>query len=161
MVVLTLKRASESPSVVLVMRKKRVNNNDELCVKADMSVVSMTLTPVCVPATWIYGWSSTVIMGLITFDDHHGVKYEPFTHTVNHFGLDSIHCLCKVWYTIIDSNETFYNWLHSHQCLMKCFLSLILVLLACFNTVLRNYHYQIITESLQTNKIWIIHRPKI
>ena len=49
MVVLTLKRASESPSVVLVMRKKRLNNNDELCVKADMSVVSMTLTPVCVP----------------------------------------------------------------------------------------------------------------
>ena len=47
--VLTLKRASESPSVVLVMRKKRLNNNDELCVKADMSVVSMTLTPVCVP----------------------------------------------------------------------------------------------------------------
>ena len=45
--VLTLKRASESPSVVLVMRKKRLNKNDELCVKADMSVVCMTLTPVC------------------------------------------------------------------------------------------------------------------
>ena len=45
--VLTLKRASESPSVVLVMRKKRVNNG-ELWGKADMSVVSTTLTPVYV-----------------------------------------------------------------------------------------------------------------
>ena len=46
MVVLTLKRASESPSVVLVISKKKVNNNDDFLAKTDMSVVvSLALTP--------------------------------------------------------------------------------------------------------------------
>ena len=44
----TLNRASESPSVVLEMMKKRENNNDDLWAKADMSVVSLTLTDPCV-----------------------------------------------------------------------------------------------------------------
>ena len=46
MLVLTLKRASDSPSVVLVVRKKRENKKFDLLAMADMSVVvSLTLTP--------------------------------------------------------------------------------------------------------------------
>ena len=98
--------------------KKRVNNNDDLCAKADMSVaVSLTLTVVYVPswyhATRIYVWSLTVIMDLITFDDHLGVKYtsqiEPFTHIINHIGIDKLFISLKsdTFGIMIDSHENF------------------------------------------------------
>jgi hypothetical protein len=57
----TLKRASESPSVVLVTRKKRINN-DELWSKADMSVCVNYDTDLFVGTT-TYQYHATCIYG--------------------------------------------------------------------------------------------------
>ena len=143
----TLKRASESPSVVLVTRKKRINN-DELWSKADMSVCVKYDTDLFVGttmyqyhATCIYGWSSSAIKELLIIDGHHSVRYPRYTpcHIFNYNEFDKLFMayiksdIMWLWNLLQFHIQYIIQFIiHSRQYLMiKSFLTLILICVSC------------------------------